>query len=487
MTSAFIHPALSLRTVAGLGETYVCMEPVAAGTLLLREKPLLVATQLRSLPEEQQQEYGDGAEALSLDVEDLMILHAYGRIDVVAREEAVRACCGRECCAPDHPIVTSAAKAAGWIRSHDEQCAMLACEDLEQVLIVCALNAFGYLSDDLTGGATSLFPRGAKFTHRCITPSVIFHGQESSLCFRATRDLEAGEIPTISYLGANAHCGALRRRRLLWESKGFVCTCADCATIADRYRALPCPRCHTPRSPVTGLLLRSEGGTAGGTAGDGGGGGLLLRWPRVSHAEQTPSRVDLSVESDGGCGGGGGGGGGSANNMAACALDGVWRCNAASCGAELCDAALDCVCRAPAAFELWKPSGTGWVDFLWSGAESCPNKEAGVGQPKNGLWSGAESSNGVADGDEGKCDNGEAADFTAVCVSDTLWPLRLPNASFLIWEDALEEAAHNVLRLLLERSSLTDADAERTRAFAQLPALLPAVVAVLGPAHWTVR
>ena len=68
-----------------------------------------------------------------------------------------------------------------------------------------------------------------------------------------------------------------------------------------------------------------------------------------------------------------------------------------------------------------------------------------------------------------------------------LWPLRLPNASFLIWEDALEEAAHNVLRLLLERSSLTDADAERTRAFAQLPALLPAVVAVLGPAHWTVR
>jgi hypothetical protein len=311
MTSAFIHPALSLRTVAGLGETYVCMEPVAAGTLLLREKPLLVATQLRSLPEEQQQEYGDGAEALSLDVEDLMILHAYGRIDVVAREEAVRACCGRECCAPDHPIVTSAAKAAGWIRSHDEQCAMLACEDLEQVLIVCALNAFGYLSDDLTGGATSLFPRGAKFTHRCITPSVIFHGQESSLCFRATRDLAAGEIPTISYLGANAHCGALRRRRLLWESKGFVCTCADCATIADRYRALPCPRCHTPRSPVTGLLLRSEGGTAGGTAGDGGGGGLLLRWPRVSHEEQTPSRVDLSVESGGGGGGGGGGSGGN--------------------------------------------------------------------------------------------------------------------------------------------------------------------------------
>lgn len=123
-------------------------------------------------------------------------------------------CCGGdECCASEHPIVTSAVKAAAWSVCNDDACASLEPGCVERALSVFALNAFGFLADGLTEGATSLYVRGAKFTHRCLSPSVVFHGQCGKLCFRSTRPIAIGEIPTISYLGVMAHCGSPRRRK----------------------------------------------------------------------------------------------------------------------------------------------------------------------------------------------------------------------------------------------------------------------------------
>ena len=57
------------------------------------------------------------------------------------------------------------------------------------------------LADGKTGGATSLYLLGSKFSHRCINPTAVFHGQDGTLAFRALRAAEAGEGLTISYLG----------------------------------------------------------------------------------------------------------------------------------------------------------------------------------------------------------------------------------------------------------------------------------------------
>ena len=238
------HANISVIHVAGLDSAFVATGELRAGELLLREKPLLVATPLHALTTIDRDSYRAGAVALGMELDDLLIVHAFARAPSATRERVLTECCGAEVCTPCHSIVQSACTAAAWCQEHDEACASLPRRALERVLCVFALNAFGYLADGLTGGATSLYPRSAKFTHRCLSPSVVFHGQEASLCFRATRDIEAGEVLTISYLGAMAHCGALRRRRLLYESKGLVCGRKHEPSPSPS----PCPRphCHRP-------------------------------------------------------------------------------------------------------------------------------------------------------------------------------------------------------------------------------------------------
>eukprot|EP00966_Prymnesium_polylepis_P232644 5380542-Prymnesium_polylepis.1 len=113
-------------------------------------------------------------------------------------------------------------------------------DDLVRLLIAFALNAFGMLADGKTGGATSLYLLGSKFSHRCLNPSFVFHGQDGTLAFRAIRAAAPGEVLTISYLGPWGRCSAPARRRNLFESKGFACLCADCLA-PDLLRCLPCP------------------------------------------------------------------------------------------------------------------------------------------------------------------------------------------------------------------------------------------------------
>ena len=267
--------SLKVEHLAGLGNTFVATEDIAAGALILREKPLLVASPLADVEPELQDVYCEGAEELSMELDDLLIAHAFARSSEAVRERATTECCGQEACySKDHHIITSASATASWCRANDPACAALPVAELERVLCVFACNAFGFLADGYTRGATSLFVRASKFTHRCLDPSVVFHGQGGALCFRATRPIAKGEVPTISYLGWQAHCGTPRRRRLLLASKGFLCGCDDCVERPDAYRQLPCPECYRgttavaaaavdppppspppPRDAATGLML----------------------------------------------------------------------------------------------------------------------------------------------------------------------------------------------------------------------------------------
>ena len=231
------HANISVIHVAGLDSAFVATGELRAGELLLREKPLLVATPLHALTTIDRDSYRAGAVALGMELDDLLIVHAFARAPSATRERVLTECCGAGFM-PCHSIVQSRAQRQHGARSM-MRLAHAPRRALERVLCVFALNAFGYLADGLTGGATSLYPRSAKFTHRCLSPSVVFHGRHRSASEQ--RDIEAGEVLTISYLGAMAHCGALRLVDF-YMSRGLVC-----GRKHNRSRSrLARPHCHRP-------------------------------------------------------------------------------------------------------------------------------------------------------------------------------------------------------------------------------------------------
>ena len=434
MDDATTSDALALRNIIGLGETYVANRPIAAGELLLREAPTLIASPLQTLDQETRATYEAGASELMLELDDLLIVHAFARAGAATRTAALAHCCGAEVCPEDHELIVSAKATAIWCKANDAECAALALGDLEQVVMIFALNAFGRLADGLTNGATSLYCRSAKFTHRCVKPSVVFHGQDGTLNFRATRAIASGEIPTISYLGAAAHASAPRRRRLLYQSKAFMCTCDDCIAQPDLYRQLPCPRCGPPREPASGLLPSHGVRCAEASAQDG-----TLAWsapPLISrHPLQVSAHGIVSAPSIGtppeSAAGRLAHPQASEDSLHATpsgetfSLEGVWRCP--KCMAELSDDNVAVACAPP---------------------------QAGT----------------------------------------RAWPLQLPPGTLLDWERALEEAVHNMSRLQQESLSPPCASTRAgPRAYTgavaatlqRLPTLIEAVDAVVGPAHWT--
>lgn len=498
-------PALSIECVEGLGLTFVARQDIAAGELLVCERPSLMASSLRQLPRELRSKFKEGAEELAsedlmLSLDDLLIVHAFACSDEETRVRALSECCGAEVCEDTHEIVLGAKKAAQWCKANDPACANLDVADMERIVCIFALNSFGMLADGASNGATSLFVRGAKFTHRCLLPSAVFHGQDGTLCFRATRPISAGEIPTISYLGQKALCGTARRRRLLQESKGFTCACADCCE-PDSYRLLPCPHCCGERLASTGLLsansverlataiaafdpfrndyddddndgdvrrapasfiessictkveyerwLLDQGGDAASphrAKAD-------ARLPRTENNHRLPVlRRHLSdartpdVQQQ------------QQQQPEKEASSGIWKCDA--CGSSISDADVDVACTSP-------PAG----DKSWMSA-------AVVG-----------ASGGA----------GGASPFLGESSRDGHWALRMPPGGLFRWESSVEESVHNLLSLVQEEpltrasSGTADgavADAGAARALAslrRLPALLGGVIAILGPAHGSVH
>ena len=198
-------------------------------------------------------QYQAAADAGDVNLDDLLIMHAFARASDAVRRRVVHGFCAEECCPADHPLVVCAKHTATFCQLHDPAAAALSAAELLSAAVAFSLNAFGYLADGTTGGATTVYWAASKFTHRCLCPNAVFHGDAGRLSFRAARAVAPGEVLTISYLGPWAHCLAPLRRKTLQATKGFDCLCTDCLG-ADVMRPLPCPAC-VPRSAATGLLL----------------------------------------------------------------------------------------------------------------------------------------------------------------------------------------------------------------------------------------
>ena len=286
-----------------LGRTLRATSAIAAGEVLLAERPALLATPLRSLSKAQRAAFKAAAEDEDHDLEDLLVAHAFAHAGAEKQKLVLAGACGDEVVAdPEHPLLRSARRAATCAAALDEACAQ-AIDGVYRCLCIFALNGFGYLADGLTGGGIALYLTGSKFTHCCLRPNCHFHGQNGRLTFRSVRPIEAGEILTIDYLGPCGECAAPRRLKQLLAAKAFECACIECA-LPDTLRPLPCPRC-APRDAASGLLLLAA----------------------PDDAEPACVTRDGSVAAD-------------------CRTEPAWRCE--RCGAALSDDEVDVPCRAPA-------------------------------------------------------------------------------------------------------------------------------------------
>ena len=253
-----------LTSRPGLGVTLEATRPILPGELILSDTPLLVASSASSLSPAARVRYEEAGDSGDYNLDDLLILHAFVRAGERVRRRVLEGFCAEECCEPGHAMLLDAERCAAWARTHDAAASgQHGAADLARACVVFTLNCFGHLADGVTGGAPTLFWLASKFTHRCLRPNSVFHGEGGRLHVRAVRPIAKCDVLTISYLGVWAHCAAPLRRGLLMRTKGFRCRCEDCAA-PDVMRSLPCPAC-APRDGATGLLVRAERtrGTAG--------------------------------------------------------------------------------------------------------------------------------------------------------------------------------------------------------------------------------
>ena len=143
-----------------LGRTFRATTTIAAGDILLAEKPALLATPLRSLSKAQRAAFKAAAEDEDHDLEDLLVAHAFAHAGAEKQKLVLAGACGDEVVAdPEHPLLLSARRAATCAAALDEACAQ-AIDGVYRCLCIFALNGFGYLADGLTGGGIALYLTG---------------------------------------------------------------------------------------------------------------------------------------------------------------------------------------------------------------------------------------------------------------------------------------------------------------------------------------
>lgn len=102
------------------------------------------------------------------------------------------------------------------------------------------VNAFSYRGG--TSSCEMLYQMGSWLSHSC-DPNVRydFKRNKGFGTFFASRDIEAGEVMTYSYLPSRYP--RFMRREMLKQHWFFDCECDACTSGIDKCRALPCPRC----------------------------------------------------------------------------------------------------------------------------------------------------------------------------------------------------------------------------------------------------
>ena len=129
-----------------------------------------------------------------------------------------------------------------------QQAAQWTVEDVATLLQIKQLNSMAIGA----GRGEALFEFGCLFAHACTgaTPGSAnltfrFVEERGVMRFSTTRQINAGELVCISYLGIGCETSRRIRRAVLLESKLFLCRCARCNVLAnDLCRQLPCAKCN---------------------------------------------------------------------------------------------------------------------------------------------------------------------------------------------------------------------------------------------------
>lgn len=102
------------------------------------------------------------------------------------------------------------------------------------------------LATATTSRSRAVFPMMSKFNHSC-SPNAAWYVSSPELggsFVYAVRDISEGEEISISYLGWKALGSAVSRKKFLYDTHMFTCTCELCCADTDRLRRIPCPKCH---------------------------------------------------------------------------------------------------------------------------------------------------------------------------------------------------------------------------------------------------
>eukprot|EP01068_Selenidium_serpulae_P019084 Selendium_serpulae@DN6506_c1_g1_i1.p1 len=204
---------VKVTTVPGLGRCLVAVKLIPAGTVFLKERPVITvklevdraSSTLRKFCASSAETQAKVLDMFSpMDEQTIPYLKLEGPVARLSREK--------------------------WAEGHSRTI-------LHKALLAFELNGIFFGTD-----SSALFELGSKLSHSCWSNSC-FHVVEGHGCHMALRPIAEGEMVTTDYLGESYLYGFPLRQRLLFEQKAFRCRCARCLGV-DRARSVPCPGCH---------------------------------------------------------------------------------------------------------------------------------------------------------------------------------------------------------------------------------------------------
>nr|CEL68313.1 TPA: histone lysine methyltransferase, SET, putative [Neospora caninum Liverpool] len=114
-------------------------------------------------------------------------------------------------------------------------------EELELLLQIWIHNCFEQFEDPV-GYVIYFMPSFS--SHSCLPNALWFTDEDHTFVLRTRADIAAGDEVTLTYLSEeDLMRPTLHRRRVLSETKDFICACERCAAPVDFSRGFRCPSC----------------------------------------------------------------------------------------------------------------------------------------------------------------------------------------------------------------------------------------------------
>eukprot|EP01046_Picozoa_sp_COSAG06_P049002 COSAG06_NODE_7443_length_2502_cov_1.574282_1_plen_711_part_00 len=247
-----------------VGRTVYAAVPLRAGQLLISERPLITVGGLYAVDDRALRRlYRAGAAQLRCGMTSFLNIHAFVHASTAIQQRLLDHFCSYEVHLPlgklpwhepEHratlpKLVQLAMRVSEWCCENVPCCEALAADTLTRAQCCFALNSHslaGWLPDDPTLLAEhALFEQGSRLTHSCgSSANTTYHCVDGMGEHRTTRDIDAGEIITTSYLAdrggiGSGMAGTSDRRHYLLEGYLFTCQCARCTT-PDLNRRFSC-------------------------------------------------------------------------------------------------------------------------------------------------------------------------------------------------------------------------------------------------------